>query len=165
MRIFLLGFMGCGKSTIGKALAKKMCFDFIDLDNYITKKEGMSINQIFDKKGELSFRKMEEMALFEIYRKDNIVVATGGGTPCFFENIQNILEKGKSVYLKVEAEELKEILQDQQNQRPLIRNKSNKELLSFISSTLLEREQYYNQADFIIEGKNRSLEVILNLLT
>jgi len=165
MRIFLLGFMGCGKSTIGKALAKKMRLDFIDLDNYITKKEGISIKQIFDERGETGFRKIEEIALFESCKKNNVVIATGGGTPCFSKNMRTILAKGKSVYLKMEPKELKERLKNQQNERPLIRNKSNKELLSFINSTLLEREQYYNQSDFVIEEKNRSLEAILSLLT
>ena len=165
MRIFLLGFMGCGKSTIGKDLAKKMHFDFIDLDDYITKKEGITIKQIFKKKGELAFRKMEEIALLEVSQKNNIVIATGGGTPCFFENMKNILEKGKSIYLKMRVEELNKILKHQQNQRPLIINKSNEELLRFISSTLSEREQYYTQADFIVEGNKGRVKSILDLLT
>ena len=107
MRVFLIGFMGCGKSTIGKALAKQMGFDFIDLDKYIEKKEVKSIQQIFKKKGELSFRKMEGIALLEVCKKNNIVIATGGGTPCFLKNMQTILEKGRSIYIKMGAEELK----------------------------------------------------------
>ena len=157
--------MGCGKSTIGKALAKQMGFDFIDLDKYIEKKEVKSIQQIFKKKGELAFRKMEEIALLEVCKKNNIVIATGGGTPCFFENMQIIKAKGKSIYLKMEEEELKERLVNQQTQRPLISNKSDEELQNFINSTLLEREEFYNQADFIVNGKNINAKAILKLLT
>jgi shikimate kinase len=165
MRVFLIGFMGCGKSTIGKALAKQMGFDFIDLDKYIEKKEVKSIQQIFKKKGELAFRKIEGIALLEVCKKNNIVIATGGGTPCFLKNMQTILEKGRSIYLKMEAEELKERLVNQQTQRPLLNNKSEKELFDFINSTLLEREGFYNQADFIVEGENISSESVLKLLT
>ena len=157
--------MGCGKSTIGKALAKQMGFDFIDLDKYIEKKEVKSIQQIFKKKGELAFRKMEGIALLEVCKKNNIVIATGGGTPCFLKNMQTILEKGRSIYLKMGAEELKKRLVNQQPQRPLLNNKSEKELFDFINYTLLEREGFYNQADFIVEGKNISSESILKLLT
>ena len=165
MRVFLIGFMGSGKSTIGKTLAKQMGFDFIDLDKYIEKKEVKSIQQIFKKKGELAFRKIEEIALLEVCKKNNIVIATGGGTPCFLKNMQTILEKGRSIYLKMEAEELKERLVNQQTQRPLLNNKSEKELFDFINSTLLEREDFYNQAEFIVEGKNISSESVLKLLT
>ena len=164
MRVFLIGFMGCGKSTIGKALAKQMGFDFIDLDKYIEKKEVKRVQQIFKKKGELAFRKMEGIALLEICKKNNIVIATGGGTPCFLKNMQTILEKGRSIYLKIGVEELKERLVNQQNQRPLLNNKSEKELFDFINSTLLEREDFYNQAEFIVEGKNISSESVLKLL-
>ncbi len=90
MRVFLIGFMGCGKSTIGIALAKRMDFDFLDMDKYIEKKEAKSIQQIFEKQGELVFRKKEKIALLEVCKKNNIVIATGGGTPCFFENMQII---------------------------------------------------------------------------
>ncbi len=165
MRVFLIGFMGSGKSTIGKTLAKQMGFDFIDLDKYIEKKEVKSIQQIFKKKGELAFRKIEEIALLEVCKKNNIVIATGGGTPCFFENMQIIKAKGKSIYLKIEEEELKERLVNQQTQRPLLKNKSEKELFDFINSTLLEREEFYNQADFIVNGKNINAKAILKLLT
>ena len=157
--------MGCGKSTIGKALAKQMGFDFIDLDKYIEKKEVKSIQQIFKKKGELAFRKMEGIALLEVCKKNNIVIATGGGTPCFLKNMQTILEKGRSIYLKMGAEELKKRLVNQQPQRPLLNNKSEKELFDFINYTLLEREGFYNQADFIVEGKSISSESVLKLLT
>lgn len=165
MRVFLIGFMGCGKSTIGIALAKRMGFDFLDLDKYIEKKEAKSIQQIFEKQGELFFRKKEKIALLEVCKKNNIVIATGGGTPCFFENMQIIKAKGKSIYLKMEEEELKERLVNQQTQRPLISNKSDEELQNFINSTLLEREEFYNQAGFIVNGKNINSKAILKLLT
>lgn len=165
MRVFLIGFMGSGKSTIGIALAKRMGFDFLDLDKYIEKKEAKSIQQIFEKQGELVFRKKEKIALLEVCKKNNIVIATGGGTPCFFENMEIIKAKGKSIYLKIEEEELKERLVNQQTQRPLISNKSDEELQNFINSTLLEREDFYNQADFIINGKNTNTKAILKLLT
>lgn len=165
MRIFLIGFMGCGKSTIGIALAKQMGLEFIDLDKYIEKKDAKSIQQIFEQNGELDFRKKEKIALLEVCKKNNIVISTGGGTPCFFKNLQTIQKKGKTIYLKMEAKELKERLVNQQTQRPLISNKSDEELQSFINTTLLEREEFYNQADFIVNGKNINAKAILKLLT
>lgn len=165
MRVFLIGFMGCGKSTIGIALAKQMDFDFLDLDKYIEKKEAKSIQQIFEKQGELVFRKKEKIALLEVCKKNNIVIATGGGTPCFFQNMQIIKAKGKSIYFKMEEGELNERLLNQQTQRPLLKNKSEKELFDFINSTLLEREEFYSQADFVVNGKNINAKAILKLLT
>jgi shikimate kinase len=93
MRIFLIGFMGCGKSTIGKKLAKTLSCKFIDLDKYIERKTGESIQQIFKEKGEKYFRVLETESLMEICESDNLVIATGGGTPCFFDNMQRILAR------------------------------------------------------------------------
>ncbi|MEE2700056.1 MAG: shikimate kinase [Bacteroidota bacterium] len=164
MRIFLIGFMGCGKSTIGKQIAKQMQLDFVDLDRYIAKKTALSINQIFDEKGENAFRKMEKECLAEICKMKNLVVATGGGTPCFSENMQILLEKGKSVYLRMETEDLLKRLAKQQNKRPLIKNKSEKELLDFTNTTLFEREYFYKQANFTVNAKNTSAKEIMNLI-
>ena len=108
MRIFLIGFMGCGKTTLGKKLAKHLNFNFIDLDRFIENKTVKSINVIFDEKGEQYFRDLEKESLNEIYKMDNLVIATGGGTPCFSDNMQTMLEKGICIYLKMEAEDLAE---------------------------------------------------------
>ena len=94
MRIFLIGFMGCGKTTLGKKLARTLNYNFIDLDSYIENKTTEKITEIFDKKGEHYFRDLEKESLSEICKMDNMVLASGGGTPCFSDNMQTMLAKG-----------------------------------------------------------------------
>ena len=154
MRIFLIGFMGCGKTTLGKKLAKQLNYNFIDLDSYIEKTTNKTITEIFENKGEKTFRIVEKESLMEVCKKDNLVIATGGGTPCFFDNMQKILDSGKAIYLKMEIEDLLERLETEKSQRPLIKNKSAEELKGFIGLTLLERERFYKQASFIVDAKN-----------
>ena len=165
MRIFLIGFMGCGKTTLGKKLAKHLNYNFIDLDNYIEKTTNKTITEIFENKGEKKFRIVEKESLMEVCKKDNLVIATGGGTPCFFDNMQKILGSGKAIYLKIEIEDLLERLETEKSQRPLIANKSAKELLDFINSTLLERERFYKQANFIVDAKNITAKEIIKLIS
>ena len=165
MRIFLIGFMGCGKTTLGKKLAKHLNFNYIDLDRFIENKTVKSINVIFDEKGEQYFRDLEKESLNEIYKMDNLVITTGGGTPCFYDNMQTILEKGVCIYLKMKAEDLAERLSKEKNNRPLIKNKSAKELKDFIGLTLLERERFYKQASFIVDAKNITAKEIINLIS
>lgn len=165
MRIFLIGFMGCGKTIIGKNMAKYSHLNFIDLDDYIVKKEGMSIKKIFEKKGESFFRKLEEESLKEVCKKDNLVIATGGGTPCFFNNMEKILSSGKTVYLEMETEDLITRLENEKSERPLLKNKSSEELKDFITSTLLQRRGFYKQAEFIVKAKDITAGKIISLIS
>ena len=165
MRIFLIGFMGCGKSTIGKKLAKTLSCKFIDLDKYIEGKTGKSIQQIFKEKGEKYFRVLETESLMEICKSDNLVIATGGGTPCFFDNMQRILDKGICIYLKMEANNLAKRLSKEKSKRPLIENLTEKYLVNFIRKKLVEREVFYNKANHIIQAKNISEKDIIKLIS
>ena len=165
MRIFLIGFMGCGKTTLGKKLARTLNYNFIDLDSYIENKTTEKITEIFDKKGEQYFRDLEKESLTEICKMDNLAIATGGGTPCFFDNMQTMLVKGICIYLEMEAEDLAERLSKEKNNRPLIKNKSAKELKDFIGLTLLGRERFYKQASFIVDAKNITVKEIIKLIS
>ena len=164
MRIFLIGFMGCGKTTLGKKLAKHLNYTFIDLDSYIEKTTNKTITEIFENKGEKKFRIIEKESLMEVCKKDNLVIATGGGTPCFFDNMQKILDNGKAIYLKMEIEDLLERLETEKSQRPLIENKSAKELENFIRNKLSEREHFYKKSNYILQGKSICEKEIQNLI-
>ena len=164
MRIFLIGFMGCGKTTLGKKLAKHLNYNFIDLDSYIEKTTNKTITEIFENKGEKKFRIVEKESLMEVCKKDNLVIATGGGTPCFFDNMQKILDSGKAIYLKMEIEDLLERLETEKSQRPLIENNSAKELENFIRNKLSEREYFYKKSNYILQGKSICEKEIQNLI-
>lgn len=164
MRIFLIGFMGCGKTTLGKKLAKHLNYNFIDLDSYIEKTTNKTITEIFENKGEKTFRIVEKESLMEVCKKDNLVIATGGGTPCFFDNMQKMLDSGKAIYLKMEIEDLLERLETEKSQRPLIENKSAKELENFIRNKLSEREYFYKKSNYILQGKSICEKEIQNLI-
>ena len=164
MKIFLIGFMGCGKSKIGKSLAKTFHFSFTDSDSYIEKKTSKSIKYIFNKKGEQYFRDLEREFLQDVILKENTVIATGGGTPCFHNNMQIILDNGISVYLKMEAKNLAERLCKEKNKRPLIDKISCNKLDEFISSKLTEREEFYLKATHIINAKKVNIDTLRNLI-
>jgi shikimate kinase len=163
-RIFLIGYMGSGKTTIGKLLAKHHGFTFIDMDVYIEKKYFKSISQIFATHGEEHFREIERKCLHEVAMFENTVIATGGGTPCFYDNIDIMNEAGITVYLKYSAEELTLRLSSATHKRPLIAEKNADELLEFISKTLLAREAFYSQAQHVIFGSESEIIQKISLL-
>ena len=165
MKIFLIGFMGCGKTTLGKKLARTLNYNFIDLDSYIENKTTEKITEIFDKKGEQYFRDLEKESLNEICKMDNMVLASGGGTPCFSDNMQTMLAKGICIYLKMEAGDLAERLCKEKNNRPLIRHLTENELNDFISEKLMEREVCYKKAHHILPAKNISKTDIIKLIS
>lgn len=150
MRIFLIGYMGSGKSMVGKELAQKLNLHFIDMDDYIEERNCKSIPQIFADDGEEGFRKMEQKALHELSEFENVVIATGGGAPCFFDNMEVIKHSGRSIYLKATARIIAERLIESKVERPLIKGKTEQELILFIDQTLNKREKWYEQADVII---------------
>lgn len=159
-RIYLLGFMGTGKSTIGAILARKMEMEFIDLDDYIEKISGLSIQEIFETGGEASFRKLEQKCLYVLSERDNLIIATGGGTPCHFQNMRLIKNSGVSIYLNCTAEVIYERLYDKRATRPLISNKSDDELKRDIINLLSERRQYYEQSDIIVNAHAEPEEIV-----
>lgn len=157
--------MGCGKSTLGKKLAKKLGLDFYDLDKCIEEKAQLSIANIFKTKGEEQFRKLESEQLISlINNKSNYVVALGGGAPCFNDNMKLINEAGTSIYLKYNEGILASRLINAKAERPLIANKTKEELIDFISKLLSEREQFYNQSKIVVEGNNISVNQVVDLL-
>jgi shikimate kinase len=165
MNIFLLGFMGSGKTTIGKLLAAKMKYKFVDLDSEIESAQGLEISQIFSKIGEQPFREMERDTLAEIIGKDNQIVSVGGGLPCFHNNMGTMNGNGKTVYLKMSPgailSRLLQLPQASRASRPLIANKTNDELSEYIKSTLLKREPFYNQAKIVVLNETSDLNITL----
>jgi len=151
MRIFLLGFMGAGKSTLGKQLALSLKYKFVDLDKILEEQSGMSIPEIFLNKGEAWFRAAESNELQTLGAHDNIVVATGGGTPCHNDNLNWMLDHGQCIYLKCEPNILQERLSKTASTRPLLANTKEEALQEHIEYLLRLREDFYEQAQFIIE--------------
>lgn len=152
--IFLIGYMGSGKTTTGKLLAKKLNLQFIDTDMFIENRYCKSISAIFEEKGETGFREIERRILLEILDFENVVVSTGGGTPCFFDNMDLMNQSGITVYLKASVDELAERLKNGKQKRPLVKGKDLEEIKTCIAANLEKREHFYNQAAFIFETKN-----------
>lgn len=158
MKIYLIGYMGSGKSSVGKKLASKLGLDFIDLDSLMEKDEGTTISEIFEKEGEVKFRWLERNALKKtIVTFSDAVIATGGGTPCFQNNMDLMNKTGFTVFLEMEANALFDRLQNAKDPRPLIRNLSENELKLYISSQLLDRNPYYYKAKLSVSGINMDI--------
>ena len=155
-RIFLVGYMGSGKTTTGKRLSKKYGLDFIDLDNYIEKRYFKTISQIFQEKGESGFREIERDALREVAEFENVIISTGGGAACFFDNMELMNQKGETVYLKASAADLSEYLRNANKNRPLLAQKSDEELFDLISEMLQKREPFYSQAKHTVDARDVS---------
>ncbi len=145
-RIILIGYMGSGKTTIGKALSTETGMMFYDLDWYIENRMRKSISQIFAEKGEEGFRKIEYNMLHEVAEFENVIISCGGGTPCFFDNIDYLNQQGEVIYLKATPEVLYKHLMMARVERPLIKDKTPDELIAYIKEHLNEREQYYTKA-------------------
>jgi shikimate kinase len=152
-RFFLLGFMGCGKSYWGEKVATDLGFEWIDLDEYIERKEARSIKEIFGKEGETAFRKIEKEALNEVARLENIVISLGGGAPCFFDNMDLINGSGVSFYLKTNTTTLVNRLKSEKVKRPLLARLSDVELFNFIENKVNERSVFYQKASFMIDAE------------
>lgn len=163
-RIFLIGFMGSGKSTHGKILARKIGYDYMDMDHLIEETAEMSIPAIFQEHGEEVFRKWEHDILLELCKRDRLVVSTGGGAPCHGEMMQIMKKHGSTVYIHLPPEALKDRLLHSPTERPLIKGKSETELLEFISGLLAKREHYYKQALHTINGLNLQIEDLVSML-
>ncbi len=152
MKIFLLGLTGAGKSTIGKILANKLSYPFIDLDDVIRFETRRSIEDIFETEGETHFRKIENKFLKKVASIDRRVIATGGGTPCYHDGMSFIKNSGLSIFLYTPVELVTERLYESDvTQRPMIKGKSKEELYDFLSNKLKERLPFYTQSDFSID--------------
>lgn len=145
-RIILIGYMGAGKTTIGKALAKDLGLQFYDLDWYIESRRRKKIAQIFAEMGEEKFRHIEQAMLHEVAEFEDVIISCGGGTPCFYDNIDYMNQQADVVYLKAEPEVLYKHLLMSKNERPLLKGKSPEELIAFIREQLAYREQFYSKA-------------------
>ncbi len=153
--LFLSGFMGAGKSTQGKQLAKELGYHFIDLDSYIETKYNKSIVDVFQELGEEEFRKLETMTLTDCIENNiKTVIALGGGTPCFNNNIELLTKNGLLIYLKMEPKALYIRLEKAKFTRPLLDGKQKQELENYIANLLMQREPFYNQAQLIVDGSN-----------
>ncbi len=151
-KIFIIGFMGSGKTHWGKIWAKKNQLSFFDLDEEIEKTLGQSVAQIFEKKGEKFFREMERDVLKKFEIKKNFILACGGGTPCFFDNLKWMNEQGSTIYLELSAEKIFERVINETEKRPLIKKINISELLFFIEQKLKEREAVYHNATYTINA-------------
>ncbi|MBU2904470.1 AAA family ATPase [Arenibacter algicola] len=163
MKIVLVGYMGSGKTTIGKLLAKKLKISFLDLDEVIEEGLADSISNIFNGKGEIFFRKKEHEYLNEVLsKKNNFILSTGGGTPCYSGNMDTMLELADHVfYLKVSIPGLVKRLMLEKEHRPLIKNLDDGDLQEFIGKHLFERNNFYLKANHIIECDNKDPESLV----
>jgi shikimate kinase len=152
IRVFLMGFMGAGKTTLGKALAKDLDVSFIDLDQYIERRYMKSVSQIFATRGEQGFREIESRMLREVGEFDDVIVSCGGSTPLIGDNMDFMLQHGQTVYLKCDNDTLLRRLKVARSQRPLIASKTDDELAAFIESETKRREPGYLKAEFICPG-------------
>ena len=150
-RIILIGYMGSGKTTVGKALSKETGMMFYDLDWYIESRMRKTVAQIFAEKGEEGFRKIEHNMLHEVAEFENVIISCGGGTPCFFDNIDYINQQGEVVYLKATPEVLYRHLLMGKVERPLIKNKTPEELIAYITEQVAKREEFYNKARYTLD--------------
>ena len=165
MRIYLIGYMGSGKSHLGRKFAKHLGLQFIDMDHYIEKRNYKTIPQIFAEEGEAEFRKKERKALEELSEFTDIVIATGGGAPCFFDNIDLMNNSGKTIYLNIDPKILAFRLMKSKTERPLIKGKSKDELIDFINETLKKRNEFYSQAKYQITRPDIKMDELEELIS
>lgn len=150
-RIIIIGYMGAGKTTVGKALAGQLNRQFYDLDWYIESRMRKTVKQLFDEQGEAGFRQIEYNMLHEVAEFDNVILSCGGGTPCFFDNMDYLNRQGETVYLKATPEVLYGHLKMGKTVRPLLLNKTSEEVQVFIKQQLAEREPFYLKAKYTLD--------------
>ena len=171
-RIILIGYMGSGKTTIGRALSKETGMMFYDLDWYIESRMRKTVPQIFAEKGEEAFRKMEYNMLHEVAEFEDVVISCGGGTPCFFDNMEYMNAQAETIYLKASPDVICSHLKMSLNERPLLRGKSDDEMLAFVRQQMAQREAFYSKAKHtfsvdVLDSREKiraSIEQIQNLL-
>jgi shikimate kinase len=159
-KVYIIGFMGSGKTTTGKRLAGLLEWSFTDLDKSIEEQTGLTIPEIFSLHGETWFRKVESEVLRSHRSLTNEVVATGGGTPCFGDNMEYMLDTGLTIYLKLTPRQLKSRLSGSKGERPLIKNLGTENLITFIEENLAIREKWYNMAELNFNGFDANVILI-----
>lgn len=170
MKVFLIGYMGCGKSTLGRKIAKATGYSFIDMDSAIEEREGASVTDIFHYEGEEYFRKAERALIEELATADgDMIISTGGGAPTWRDNVAYMNTVGKSFYLRRTAKQIASRLSPHGRQRrPKLRGLNDEELIAFMTENMAEREPYYSQATWTIDCAERSdaelIEIILNII-
>ena len=152
-RIFLIGYMGAGKTTLGKAFARAMGLTFIDLDWYIEERFHKTIRELFTERGEDAFRDLERRMLHEAGEFEDVVISVGGGTPCFFDNVDYMNSVGETVFLDVDIRVLFRRLKAAKQQRPLLDGKNDEELMQFIQEALQKRLPFYTRAKHTFNGE------------
>ncbi len=145
-RILLVGFMAAGKTTLGKALARDLGLQFIDLDHYIENRFHCTVSQLFIERGEEGFRQIERTMLHEVAEFEDVIIATGGGTPCFFDNMEYMNAQGTTVFLEASVDVIYTRLTIARTQRPLVAGKSSEELRQYITKMLEQRSPFYTRA-------------------
>ena len=153
-RIFLIGFMGSGKTSVGKKLANLLHFEFFDTDAEIERITGKNVLEIFETAGEDFFREKERAVIAELSQKTNVVVSAGGGSPCFFDNMQRMNQTGLTIYLQATPKMLKQRLIKRKHQRPLLKNIPDDELETCITQLLHQREPDYLKCHITVEALN-----------
>lgn len=163
LRIYLIGFMGCGKSYWGEKLAQKLELPFFDLDHQIEEKEEKSISAIFEEGGEEQFRMLEKEVLHLVTESHGaFVMATGGGTPCFYNNIEYMKKSGLVVWINCSTDDLFHRLVDEKDKRPLLKDLSDEHLRAYITKKGADRHIFYRQATTTVNGEGLSLEKLVN---
>ncbi len=167
MKIYIIGLPSSGKTTLSKPLAEKMNLELIDLDHFIEQKEGCSISDIFKYQGENYFRKVEKEALHEVSTNENIIVATGGGVPCFFDNMKFMNRQGITLFLDVSVDELfKRMNQNHGTEnRPLLQGKKEEALKQELEKKYKNRYPFYNEAQIVLKGDNIQPEHLINAIS
>ena len=151
IRIFLTGYMGAGKTTLGKAFARKLNLPFVDLDWYMEERFHKTVGELFVERGEAGFRELEKNMLHEVGAFEDVVI-TGGGAPCFFDNMDFMNRNGKTVFLNVHPDVLFRRLRVAKQQRPILQGKQDDELKEFIIRALEKRTPFYSQAQYVFNA-------------
>jgi shikimate kinase len=165
MRIYLIGYMASGKTRMGQEISAISGYPFIDTDEWFEEKYRISVLEFFERYNEESFRKIENKILAETVNYGDAIIATGGGTPCFFDNMEFIKRNGISIYLKVDLMALVDRLSVFRKKRPLLKNIPVKELEPFVRTQLTERELFYNKADFTVDAASITAVDIVRLIS
>ena len=165
MIIYLIGFMGSGKSSNGEELAKQLNLKFTDLDRQLEERMGMTVPEMFAQKGEAWFREQEHQLLRQISETDDQVIACGGGTPCFYDNMEFMNSHGVTVYLKMSVKGLQSRLESQTNSRPLLQGKTGQHLEKLIHDLLEKREDWYLRASYKVKALDLDIKALADTIS